>query len=157
MRPTLAIFRRKTIRYLICEVFEDFVKATTRDQKIAVLRSNGKNDLKSVLRATFHPKIRFLVDHWPKYKPMPGGKLNRGVPGNSLGSEMKRIYLFEDRNPRTPKNYTQAQRETLLIQILESVEAEEAIIFMNMLLKNLKVPGLDAAIVTEAFPGLLDD
>ena len=144
------------MRYLMCEIFEFFAAAKTKQEKIACLRKYGKADLQSVLRAAFHPRIKFLVDHWPKYKPLPGGKLNRGVPGNSIGAEMKRIYLFEDRNPKTPKNFTQAQRENLLIQILESIEAEEAVIFMNMLLKNLKVPGLDAELVSEAFPGLLD-
>jgi hypothetical protein len=35
------------------------------------------------------------------------------------------------------------------------LEAKEAEIFMNMMLKDLKVKGLTPKIVEEAFPGLL--
>jgi hypothetical protein len=43
----------------------------------------------------------------------------------------------------------------LLIQILEALEASEADVFMNMILKDLKVKGLTYKIVQEAFPDLL--
>ena len=45
--------------------------------------------------------------------------------------------------------------EKSLIQILETLEAKESEIFVNMLLKKQEVKGLTPAIVKEAFPDIL--
>jgi hypothetical protein len=74
---------------------------------------------------------------------------------NTIHQELGRVYLFSTNSPRVPENLTQKRKEEILIQILEALEAKEAEIFMNMLLKKQNVNGLTAAIVKEAFPGLL--
>jgi hypothetical protein len=40
--------------------------------------------------------------------------------------------------------------------MLEALEGKESVVFMNMILKNLKIKGLDEKIVSEAFPNILD-
>jgi hypothetical protein len=45
----------------------------------------------------------------------------------------------------------------LLIQILESLEKNEADVYANMIKKDLKVPHLTAKLANEAFPGLLPE
>jgi hypothetical protein len=59
-------------------------------------------------------------------------------------------------HPRCPENLTQERREQILIQMLEALEGKESVVFMNMILKNLKIKGLDEKIVSEAFPNILD-
>jgi hypothetical protein len=74
---------------------------------------------------------------------------------SSMDIEMKRIYLFVEGSQKASKNLTDIRRQQLLIQILEALEASEADVFMNMILKDLKVKGLTYKIVQEAFPDLL--
>jgi hypothetical protein len=141
------------MRILICEIFEEFAKAVTKDQRIAVLRKYESEPLKTVLRNTYHPHIVYLVDRVPAYKPSP---FPRGMTGNNIGKELKMVYLFQRGNPKRPPALTEKRMLQILTQILEGLEKDEAPIFMNMLLKDLRVPGLDAALVQEAFPGLLN-
>ena len=65
--------------------------------------------------------------------------------------------MFEKNNPRVDPNLSYERKEQILIQILEALEAQEAEVFMNMLLKKQKVKGLTQAIVKEAFPGLISE
>ena len=50
---------------------------------------------------------------------------------------------------------TEKRKTEILIQILESLEEDEADVFAAMLTKKLKVPHLTPALVNEAFPDLL--
>ena len=68
-----------------------------------------------------------------------------------------RVYLFTKGNPRVPPALTEKRKNEILIQILESLEKEEANVFAGMLMKNLKVPHLTAKLIHEALPGLLPE
>lgn len=142
------------MRRLLCEIFEDFQAAPTRVEKVAVLKANRDNQgLKAVLRGAFHPKIEYRITSVPYYKP---SILPRGMTGNSIGAEIRMCYLFEKNNPKRSPQLKDSKMNQILIQILESLEADEATIFINMLLKDLRIPGLDREVVLEAFPGLLN-
>lgn len=134
------------------EVFDDFKKAKTRAEKIDVLRNDRRRILKDVLQGAFHPKIEFIFKKAPEYTPSDAPP---GLGYTSIEQEMKRIYLFVKDHPRTDPNLTQQRKEQILIQILEALESREAEVFMNMILKDLKVKGLDEKLVREAFPGLI--
>jgi hypothetical protein len=136
----------------IYEVFEDFVKAEGKAAKIAVLQKDNRQILKEVLQGTFHPGIKFVFDKPVEYTPSDSPP---GLGYTSIEQEMKRVYLFVQGNPRVDPNLTQQRKEHLLIQMLESMEAKEAEVFMNMILKDLKVKGLTKKLVEEAFPGLI--
>jgi hypothetical protein len=74
---------------------------------------------------------------------------------SSIAQELSRAYLFERDNPRVAPTLSLKRKTEILIQILEVLEAKEAEVFMNMLLKKQNVKGLDYAIVKEAFSDLL--
>jgi hypothetical protein len=136
----------------VYEMLDDVIKAKTDDERIAALQKNDSYVLRCILRATFHPNIRFVIDEIPPYKP------NDSPPEmseNNIYQEVKRIYLFEENNPLVSPNLTLDRRKQILIQILESMEAREAEVFINMLKKDLKIPGLTYEIVDKAFPGTL--
>jgi len=133
------------------EVFDEFEKAPTKQDKINILRGNATYALREVLRGTYCPNIQFVFEQVPLYKP---GDSPPGMSYSSIHQELGRVYLFEKNNPRTSPDLSVKRREQILIQILEVLEKREAEVFMNMLMKKQKVKGLDASIVHEAFPDL---
>jgi hypothetical protein len=137
----------------VYEILAEFENAPTKEAKINVLRNNNKPALVGILRANFHPNIKFVFDTIPQYKP------DDSPPGLSYGSldmEINRFYLFEQGNPKVPAQLTQTRKNQLLQMMLESLEAKEAQIVESTLLKKLKIKGLTKALVLEAFPDLLN-
>jgi hypothetical protein len=140
------------MRKLVCEIFDEIEKAKTRKDRLAILKFNDRYDLRCVLRGTYHPEIKYIIDSVPYYKPSDAP---HGLSGNTIINEIKRVYLFEENNPKRSNNLSKEKIEKILIQILESLEAKEANVFMNMLLKKQKVKGLDYKLIKEAYPDLL--
>ena len=138
----------------VYEVFQEFEKEETIDGRINLLRRNSSFGLKSVLQGTFHPNVKFIYteDNFPKYKPSDSPP---GLSYTSLSQEVGRAYLFERFNEKTSKDLTQERKNQLLIQIMESLEAKEAEVFKNMILKDQKIKGLEYDIVKMAFPDIL--
>ena len=134
------------------EIFDAFEKAETDYDRVCVLRFNESWAMKNVLRGAFDPNVRFVIDRVPYYKPSDAPI---GMGYTSITQELGRAYIFEDGNPKVEPTLTYERKEKILIQILEALEKREAEVFMNMLLKNLKVKNLDYRIVSEAFPDLL--
>lgn len=134
------------------EVFAEFENAPSRKEKIATLQKHSSWALREVLKGTFHPDIKFTLNRAPSYK---ASDAPMGMGYTSIHQELGRAYLFEENNPRIQKGLTSARKEQILVQILESLEAREAKIFLDMLLKKQHVKGLTEAIVREAFPDLL--
>jgi len=136
----------------IYEIFAEFEKADDHHARLCVLRFNGDYALKSVLKGTFHPNVEFVIDQVPYYKP---GDSPPGLSYSSIQQELGRTYIFEKNNPRVAPELTKERKIQILTQTLEVLEAKEAEVFMNMLLKKQKVKGLTYEIVKEAFPDLL--
>lgn len=136
----------------IYEIFGEYVKAPTVDDKINILRTNSSYALLNVLRGTFDPNIKFVFNEIPPYKKSDAPP---GLGYTSIHQELGRAYLFEVNNPRVSPNLTLERRKQILIQILESLEAGEAEIFANMLLKRQNVEGLTYMMVRSAFPDLI--
>lgn len=136
----------------IHEIFEEFEQASSRKDKIAVLQKNDSYALRQVLKGSFDPKIEFIIEKVPYYSPSDAPI---GMGYTTISQELKRVYLFQKDNPKRDPNLSKERVEVILIQILENLEAKEAVVFMNMLLKKQKVKGLTDKIVQEAFPGLI--
>lgn len=136
------------------EIFDEFQKASKKDEKIAVLRNNNCYALECVLRGAFHPEIKYVFDEVPQYK---ASDAPIGLGYSSIHQELDRVYLFEVNNPRVAPALTFERKKYILAQMLESLEGREAEIFAGMLVKKLPVKGLTYKIVAEAFPGLLPE
>ena len=134
------------------EVFEEFEKAPTKEAKINVLRADNRQVLKNLLQGAFHPAIKYVFKEPIEYKSSDAPP---GMGYTSLDSEFRRVYIFVEGSDKVAPTLTFERKKQILIQILESLEAKEATVFMNMILKDLKVKGLTPKIVEEAFPGLL--
>lgn len=136
------------------EVFDEFQAASNREEKIAALRNNNSYALQCVLRGTFHPNIRYVIDETPQYRKSDSPP---GMGYSSIALELDRIYLLEENHPRTSPSLTLDRKKVILSQMLESIEAREADILAGMIMKKLPVKGLTYKLVQEAFPGLLPD
>jgi hypothetical protein len=137
----------------VYEILKEFEGVETRQQRKQILEQNNIYYFTDVLKYTFNPKYQFYIDSFPtdyiKPDTFPGIRLA------GLESEIRKIYLFLKGDP-TADSLTTEKRNVLLLQLLESFEPEEAVVFVNMMKKDLQTKGLTESIVREVFPDLLN-
>ena len=136
---------------LYSEIFEEFDKATTKQERIGVLRKYDHPRFRMFLTAAFHPEVKFDVEI-PPYRPAPEPA---GLNFTYLDSEMAKIYRFLKNHPERPEGLTPDKARQLLLVVLESLHKDEADLLTRLIRKNLGVKHLTAKLVDEAFPGLL--
>ena len=134
------------------EIFDEFERANSREDRLYILRHNNSYALECVLRGAFHPNIQYDVESVPFFKPSDSPI---GMGYSSIALELDRIYILEKNNPRVAQGLTKKRKEQILIQMLESLESREADILVGMIMKRLPVKDLTYKLVQEAFPGLL--
>lgn len=132
----------------ISEILSRASKISDVDQRVTWLRANDIQPLRVVLHYALDPRIKWLLPETdPPYKP------NQLVDQDlRLYTEVRRFYLFVEGGHQTLK---QLKRETLFIEMLESLHPEDAKLILAA--KNKKVPyeGITAEVVNAAFPGLI--
>ena len=133
------------------EVFDEFEKAKTKQQKVEVLRKNYSRTLEEVLILAFHPKAEWLVKEMPHTYKVPD--TIPGVSYSSINAELRRFYLFQKGNPQA-EALSVKRREEILVQILESLEPREAEVIIGIFQKDLGVKGLTYKFVKEAIPNI---
>ncbi len=135
----------------VYEILKEFEGAETDQQRKQILEQNNIYYFKQVLQYTFNPNYQFYIKEFPteyiKPDTFPGIRLA------GLESELRRVYLFLKGDP-TADTLTEQKRNVLLLQLLESFEPEEAVVFVNMMKKDLQIPGLTESLVKEVFPEL---
>ena len=136
----------------IYEVLDLFKAEKTKKGRVKVLQDNDSYALRNVLVGTFHPNVQFLIKSAPDFKRE---QIPPGMSYNHMTEALSKMYLFQKDNAKAPAALTDKRRGELLLQILESLEEKEADVLISILNKDLDVPYLTAAIVNEAFPGLL--
>ena len=104
-----------------------------------------------ILHACFHPEVKFAL---PEGAP-PFTKLKKDVDAQgTLYRESKRLYLFiEGLSP----NVNQLKRETLFVQLLESLDPDDADLLLGVKDKKMIYPGITYDLVAKTFPGLLPE
>jgi hypothetical protein len=125
----------------IHEVFEELEAAPHKDAAKAILRYNMTPGLRGVLRANFHPGIKFVIDEIPQYR---SNDAPLGLGDTSIHKEINRV----------DPNLTLERRKQILTQILEALEAKEAKIYADMLMKRVKVKHLNKKLIEEVFPDM---
>ena len=130
-------------------VFEDYAKAKTKAEKIAVLRSNETWALKDLLKGTLDPKVKWhLPEGAPPYQPS-----SHSEPAASIFRENTKFRYFV-KNNNVSNQITQTRRETIFIGVLEAVHPKDAELVIGMINKKTPVKGLTLKIAQEAFPNL---
>jgi hypothetical protein len=133
----------------IAEILSKASAITDDAARIGYLRQNQSTTLHMILRGAFDPTIKWaLPEGIPPYKP------NVLVDQHHrLFTETRKLYLFvEGGSP----NLKQLRRETLYVELLETVDPEDAKLLLSIKDKTLPYPGVTLDIVNQAFPGLIN-
>ena len=133
---------------LMSEIATKINNAKDKPRKLKVLKDNDSVALRQVLKGAFDPNIEWLlpkgdVPYTPNEAPL-------GTEHTVLTQEAKRLYLFTEGGDGTLSN---TKRETLFIQMLEGLSAEEAKFLVTVVNKkvNNEYKGFTANLVKEAF------
>ena len=140
------------VTLMIGEILDKFEKAKTRQEKKDVLETyKNVKVLRHLLRGTFDPKVQWTITEQPDYAK--DVKTPEGEEPNNLYIEIPKCSIFVKDHPKATNLKLERSRQ-LLIQILESLSASEAALYMQMLKKKSKVKGLTSKLVLEVFPNM---
>ena len=133
---------------LMSEIATKVNNAKDKPRKLKVLQDHDSVPLRQVLKGAFDPNIEWLL---PKGDvPYKKNEAPIGTDHTLLSQEAKRLYLFTKGGDSSLSN---TKRETLFIQLLEGLSAEEADFLVTVVNKkiNNKYKGFTANLVREAF------
>jgi len=133
---------------LMSEIATKINNAKDKPRKLKVLKDHDSVALRQVLKGAFDPKIEWLLPQGDV--PYEVNDAPVGTEHTVLQQEAKRLYLFTKGGDSTLSNN---KRETLFIQMLEGLSAEEAEFLVTVVNKkvNNKYKGFTGNLVKEAF------
>ena len=143
----------KTYTPLMSEILTKVNNAKTKDKKIAVLKENDSEPLRMLIKASFDPKIEWVLPEGDT--PYKANEAPEGTEHTLLSQEVKRIWHFiKGADNQTPR----MKKETMFIQMLEGLHKDEAEVLCHTKDKILhqKYKGLSDNVVKTAF-GWTDD
>jgi Family of unknown function (DUF6433) len=135
----------------VAETLEKISKMSRRADRLAELQKHkGNAAMLTVLQGAFDPRIEWLLP-----EGVPPFKRN-DLPDleSVLYAEIRKVYLFVKGGN---DNLKPLRRESLFIQLLESLAPADADLLCAIKDKKMPYKGIDAKLVKEAFPGLLPD
>ena len=135
-------------RELISEIFTKINNAKDKPKKVEVLRQYDSPGMRMILKGAFDPKIEW--DLPPGTPPYIANEAPAGTEHTFLEVEAKRLYNFaKGGNDQLNK----IRKETLFIQMLEGLHADEAKVLIDVKNKSLNktYKGLTSEMVKEAF------
>lgn len=141
------------MRLLLPEIFERVEKAATAIERKNILLQHNSPVLTDLLKINFHPDIKMqLPEGEPPYKKEG---IPTGLADTNLYKEMRRMYTWI--NP--PQNLNKIKKETLFIQLLESINENEAALLCAVKDKQIEklYPSITYELINETFPGLLPE
>ena len=136
---------------LISKILKDAGKLKKRDERIALLRKHSHPALKAVLRINFdNDVVSLLPEGEPPYTP---DDAPAGHEYLTLYRGFKRFkYFFKGPIANELKA---VRRESMFIDLLESLYHEEAAMIVKAKDKKLKITGITKKLVSDTFPNLI--
>lgn len=134
---------RKPISWIL-----DFTsKLPNEEEQVKCLRANDNSAIRTVLRFCFDPNIKWLLPEGEvPYKPCEYSNVD-----NMLYSEARRLYLFVEGGNM---NLTTLKRESMFIDLLQSINPQDARLIESIKDKKLPYKGLTVKTVLKAYPDL---
>jgi hypothetical protein len=131
----------------LAEIVNTARKAETVEEKVAVLKKNDSKQLRDILALMCDARWTFdLPDTAPPY--------TESVIHESHGllyREMRKMPYFVEQMPQG-KELQRIRKEQLFIQLLESIDAEDAKLVIRTIAKE-PYPDLSPEVINKAFPG----
>ena len=133
---------------LFSEIATKINNAKDKPKKLKVLKEHDSVPLRQVLKGAFDPNIEWLLPDGDV--PYTANDAPVGTEHTLLHMEAKRLYLFTKGGDGS---LTSKKRETIFIQMLEGLCAEEAAFLVSVVNKrvNNDYKGFTANLVKEAF------
>jgi hypothetical protein len=130
----------------LAEVLKKCSEFEKKQQRIEALQYNASEPMKIVLQYMFHPAVNFLLP-----EGVPPYKISEFNEPNMLYSHTRKLYHFIDGgNP----DLSQIKREGMFIDLLQSVDPDDAELLIAMKEKKSPFEGLTQDVVLAAFPEL---
>jgi Family of unknown function (DUF6433) len=133
----------------ISEILDRVQKEPKVEQKIEILRKNDSTVLRHIFKLAFIKNVKWLL---PDGKPPFKVNIYPGQQGN-LYAEWRRMYLFF---PGGNDNLTNFKREMLFIQILETLDPNDAELICNLKDGKLNYKSINRKLVEDAFPDIFN-
>lgn len=132
----------------ISEILKHTVSLRGRQAKVDYLKKNASLPLKNVLILMYDRSKKFLVPNTkPPYKPSEAED-NHGA----LYRESRNLkYIVEG---YSPPNMNQAKRESIFINMLETVHRDDAELLIDMLQKK-RIKGLTTTVINDVFGNVI--
>jgi len=133
---------------LFSEVLDRVHKAKTKDQKVKILRDNNTSALRSVLKSSFDPNIKWVLPVGEV--PYRKNDAPIGTEHTTLSTQAGKLWHFiKGGDGQTP----QWKKEQMFVQMLEGLHESEAELLINAKDKKLHqiYKGLSTNVVMESF------
>ena len=133
---------------IFSEVLDKVHKAKTKDQKVKILREHNTPALRSVLKSSFDPNIKWVLPEGEV--PYRKNDAPIGTEHTTLATESSKLWHFiKGCDGQTP----QWKKELMFVQMLEGLHQTEAELLINAKDKKLHqvYKGLSTNVVMEAF------
>ena len=124
-------------------------KAETVEEKVAVLQKNNSQQLRDLLALMCDSRWTFDL---PETAP-PYTKTESHETHGPLYREMRKMPYFVEQRTES-QNINRIKKETLFIQMLESVSPDDAELILRMTSKE-PYPDLAPEVINQAFPGCI--
>lgn len=134
----------------VAETLKKIAALKTKEEKIRALRENDNFAIRTILQGAYDKNIKWLLPPGE----VPYKKSNLEDLEHVFYSECRKLYLFvEGGNP----GLSQLRRETLFIELMESISPADAELLTSVKDKKIPYKGITPALVKEAFPGLINE
>jgi len=138
-------------RKLVSEVLEEASKIIKKSDRIVFLRQNKTPGLTDILRINFDDTVvSALPAGAPSYKRDDAPKGYEYTRLNKAYTQFKYFFKGPVANGMKP-----LKREGLFLNLLESLNPEEADLLVAAKDKNMKYKGITKKMVNETFPNLI--
>lgn len=138
-------------RKLISEVLTEAGKIVKRDERIKFLQLNKSPGLTDILRINYDDAVvSALPDGAPNYRQDDAPKDYQYTVLNKSYTQFK--YFFKGPVANEMK---QIKRESLFLNLLETLHVEEAELLIAAKDKSMKYKGITKKLVKDAFPNLI--
>lgn len=136
---------------LYSEILTEIENASSRKERVDILRREGDERFKFFLQLLFNPAIEFDIVLPHMYRP---AKEPAGLNFTYLDIEMPKMYRFIKNHPMRSPDFTAEKTTQHILVMLESLHADESALILQVFKKDFKKKHLTHLLVKEAFPDL---
>lgn len=138
------------MRLSISEILKKVSESKKFEERIDLLRQYDNTTLRGILQLCYDKNIKW---HLPEGTPPYKENIYLGQQGN-LYKEMRKMYLFLEGGNT---NLTKVKRESLFIQLLETLSPDDAKLLCSVKDKKMPYKNITVHLVNTAFPGLIPE